>query len=65
MPGMRDGIDVAVRARELHPEIAVIIVSGYALELWKRVEGLEPPPVFLRKPFRLKEALAVVRQLTP
>jgi CheY-like chemotaxis protein len=65
MPGMRDGIDIAVRARELHPGIAVIVVSGYALELWERLERLNPPPVFLRKPFRLREALAAVRQLTP
>jgi CheY-like chemotaxis protein len=65
MPGTRDGIDVAVRARELRPNIAVVIVSGYAMQLWERLEGLNPPPVFLRKPFRIKEALAVVRQLTP
>jgi CheY-like chemotaxis protein len=65
IPGMRDGIDVAVRARELHPDIAVIVVSGYALRLWERLEGLNPPPVFLRKPFRIKEVLAVVRQLIP
>jgi CheY-like chemotaxis protein len=65
MPGKIDGIDVAVRARELHPGIAIIVVSGYALDLWERLEKLDPPPVFLRKPYRTKEVLEVVRQLAP
>jgi CheY-like chemotaxis protein len=64
MPGTMDGIDVALRARKLHPGIAVIVVSGYALHLWERLEELNPPPVFLRKPFRMKEAVAVLRRLT-
>jgi CheY-like chemotaxis protein len=65
MPGKIDGIDVAVRARELHPGIAIIVVSGYAVDLWERLEKLDPPPVFLRKPYRTKEVLEVVRQLAP
>jgi CheY-like chemotaxis protein len=65
MPGKIDGIDVALRARELHPGIAIIVVSGYALDLWERLEKLDPPPVFLRKPYRTKEVLEVVRQLAP
>jgi CheY-like chemotaxis protein len=65
MPGKIDGIGVAVRAREIHPGIGVIVVSGYALDLWERLEKLDPPPVFLRKPYRTKEVLDVVRQLAP
>ncbi len=65
MPGKIDGIDVAVRARQLHPGIAIIVVSGYALDLWERLGKLDPPPGFLRKPYRTKEVLEVMRQLTP
>jgi CheY-like chemotaxis protein len=65
MPGKIDGIGVAVPAREIHPDIGIIVVSGYALDLWERLEKLDPPPVFLRKPYRTKEVLDVVRQLAP
>ena len=30
MPGMLDGVDVAVRARRQYPELPVLVVSGYA-----------------------------------
>jgi two-component system, response regulator PdtaR len=63
MPGERDGIDVAVRARQLYPEIAVIVASGYAPNLVERLDVLDPPAVFFRKPYRSKEILEVIRQL--
>jgi hypothetical protein len=34
-----------VRARQLYPEIAVI-VSGYAPDLAERLDALDPPTVF-------------------
>jgi DNA-binding response OmpR family regulator len=55
MPGKMNGIDVAVRARELHPTIVVIVVSGYAPQLTERLNGLAPPAAFFRKPYRTSE----------
>jgi DNA-binding response OmpR family regulator len=63
MPGGKDGIDVAVRARELYPQIAVIVASGYTPNLIERLDVLDPPAVFFRKPYRTKEVLDVIRQL--
>jgi DNA-binding response OmpR family regulator len=63
MPGGKDGIDVAVRARELYPQIAVIVASGYTPNLIERLDVLDPPAVFFRKPYRSKEVLDVIRQL--
>jgi CheY-like chemotaxis protein len=63
MPGKMDGIDVAVRARELHPTIVVIVVSGYAPQLTERLSGLTPPPVFVRKPYRPSEIIRTVRRM--
>jgi DNA-binding response OmpR family regulator len=63
MPGKMDGIDVALRARELHPGIAVLVVSGFAPQLWERLEGLDPPAVFLAKPYRTRDILNNIRRL--
>jgi hypothetical protein len=38
-----------VRARQLYPEIAVI-VSGYAPDLAERLDALDPPTVFFSSP---------------
>ena len=63
MPGKMDGIDVAVLARELHPTIVVIVVSGYAPQLTQRLNSLAPPPLFFRKPYRTSEIVRTVRQM--
>lgn len=64
MPGALDGIDVAVRARELDPGVPVVIVSGYAAQLTERLSGLNPPATFLRKPYRFSKLLDVLWRLT-
>jgi CheY-like chemotaxis protein len=46
MLGERDGIHLAVRARRLYPEIAVIVVSSYAPDLAECLDALDPPTVF-------------------
>ena len=61
---MLDGIDLALHARELHPKIAVIVVSGYAPHLVERLTRLTPPPVFFVKPYRSGEIIGAVRRLT-
>jgi CheY-like chemotaxis protein len=63
MPGERDGIDLALRARQLQPGIAVIVASGYAPHLAERLDMLDPPAVFFSKPYRSKEVVDVLRQL--
>jgi DNA-binding response OmpR family regulator len=63
MPGKMDGIDVAVHARELHPGIAVLVVSGFAPQLWERLEGLDPPAAFLSKPYRTQDVVSNIRRL--
>jgi CheY-like chemotaxis protein len=64
MPGTMDGIDVAVRARELHPGIAVLVASGFAPQVWNRLDGLNPPAVFLSKPYRWRDVVSNIRRLT-
>jgi two-component system, response regulator PdtaR len=63
-PGEKDGIDVAFRARELYPLIAVIVASGFEAPLVERLDMLNPPAVFFSKPYRAKEILSAIRQLT-
>ncbi len=55
MPGLMDGIDMARRARELHPGIPIIVTSGYADNLVERLIALSPRPIFFPKPYRLRE----------
>ena len=54
MPGL-SGADLASRLAESRPEIAVLVVSGYA-----NVEGIAPGLNFLRKPFRKDELAGAV-----
>ena len=64
MPGSLDGIMVAERARERQPYIPVLVVSAYASEITARLDSLEPPPAFLSKPYRARELLEVLQNLT-
>ena len=51
MPGRYDGWTLAVRARELRPDLPVIYLSGYSEDGLKPVSG----GVFVRKPYRLSD----------
>jgi len=67
MPGRADGIDVAVRARGRMPRVPVLVVSGYAAELGRRLDVLAPPSAFLSKPFTspgIPDIAQVARSLT-
>ncbi|MFN3943329.1 MAG: PAS domain-containing protein [Allosphingosinicella sp.] len=62
MPGVT-GVELALRLRELDPELPVLIVSGYA-----EVEGLDGAFARLAKPFRqeeLADCLALLRRAQP
>jgi CheY-like chemotaxis protein len=62
MPSKLDGIQVAAHSRTLDPEIAVIVVSGFAPGLADRLKSLNPPAVFLPKPYRLEQIVDAVHQ---
>ena len=64
MPGMLDGVEVAVRARQRHPELPVLVVSGYAARLTSRLGALQPPAVFMGKPYALREVVDTLSRLT-
>jgi two-component system, response regulator PdtaR len=62
--GTRDGVDVALYARHRNPAIAVLIVSGYAAYATSRLAVLEPPAVFLGKPYGTEKIVEVFLRLT-
>ena len=64
MPGMLDGVDVAVRARHRYPELPVLVVSGYAARLAIRLGALQPPAAFMDKPYALREVADALDRLT-
>ena len=64
MPGKLDGVDVAVHARRVSPEIPVLVVSGYAAQLTDRLSALKPIVVFLNKPYKVAEIVLVLKCLT-
>ena len=64
MPGMLDGIDVALHARRRHPDIPVLVASGYTAHLVRRLSMLMPAAVFISKPYTLAEILDVLHRLT-
>lgn len=63
MPGMLDGIDVAMRARQRRPGLPVLVVSGYSAELTTRLGVLDPAALFLAKPYRLREVADALKRL--
>ncbi|MGH9641222.1 MAG: PAS domain S-box protein, partial [Terriglobales bacterium] len=51
MPGMR-GVELAAKIAELHPEVAIVYMSGYT-DRFEDVADLGPGATFLQKPFSL------------
>lgn len=64
MPGMRDGIDVAVYAQSLYLAIPVLVVSGYAGQLKEQLRMLVPAATFIAKPYQPYQIVAAVRTLS-
>jgi CheY-like chemotaxis protein len=62
MPGRLDGIDLAVLARELRPDLAVLFASGFASLLHADRERTAIGPV-LHKPYRPAELLRALSKL--
>jgi CheY-like chemotaxis protein len=60
MPGMR-GPALAARLRALRPEIAVLYMSGYTDGTILSQDTIEPPGLFLQKPFTPAVIVRAVR----
>jgi CheY-like chemotaxis protein len=60
MPGPVDGIQVAFHARQRHPDIPVIVVSGQPLNA-RRLDGLGPRKIFVSKPYELPALIVTLR----
>lgn len=63
MPGNVDGFALAEHARHRYPRLPVLIVSGYAENLTGRLRLLDPPPVFLSKPYDLSDVAHTLRTM--
>jgi CheY-like chemotaxis protein len=64
MPGTLDGVDLAMHLRRRHPTMPVLIVSGYAAQLTRRLGELQPPAVFISKPYDLAEVVRALNGMT-
>lgn len=62
MPGEIDGIDLAEHARETHPGLPVVFVSGRP-ESAQRVRAVAPPMAFLPKPYDVHHLLGTVTRM--
>ncbi len=69
MPGAMDGLELAELAREVHPGLPLVFVSGAVEEdgrADRQMRGLGAPWTFLPKPFDARLLLgAVTRLLSP
>jgi DNA-binding NtrC family response regulator len=64
LPGQLDGIALASAARQRHPGIPVIFISGQPTKL-RDAWALEDPAAFLQKPFSFKTLVTAVHGFTP
>lgn len=62
LPGGLDGWELARRARELHPELPVVYVSGASAQDWS-AKGV-PTSVMLMKPFAFAQLVVAVSNAT-
>jgi|CXWL01.1.fsa_nt_gi PAS domain S-box-containing protein len=62
MPG-RSGAEIAVELRHLHPELHLVLMSGYSEADAGATAASELGAVFLHKPFRNRALFAALRQL--
>lgn len=59
MPGTVSAVDLAERARQLRPQIAILLTSGYARDILPA--GDRPSYPMLAKPYRAEELAARIR----
>lgn len=61
MPGGMSGIELSARAVALHPEVRVLLTSGYALETLTARGRLLAGATVLHKPYRIADLAAAIR----
>ncbi len=64
MPGVLDGIGVALHARRRWATLPLLVVSGHAVQLVARLAVLNPAAVFIGKPYLLDEVAGALKRLT-
>ncbi len=64
MPGVLDGVDLAMHARRMYSGMPLVLASGYAPQLISRLGTLEPAAVFIGKPYELRQISATLKRLT-
>jgi signal transduction histidine kinase/CheY-like chemotaxis protein len=57
------GTQVAEIARDIHPQLRVLVISGYGLEAVSRQDVVPPPSAYLAKPFAATTLVRCVRAL--
>jgi PAS domain S-box-containing protein len=62
MPGGKDGVQLAAEAKALHPNLKVLLTSGYAEYSDAAVAQISPSGI-LRKPYRRHELAARIRDV--
>jgi PAS domain S-box-containing protein len=60
MPGGMDGLELARKAREMAPDLCVLLASGYAQSL---LDASELPGPLLNKPYRKKDIASAMAQV--
>ena len=63
MPGSLDGIDAALYARSRHPNMPIIIVSGYPHKYVERMQQFSPAVVFINKPYFIGSIVEAAERL--
>lgn len=62
MPGLIDGIGLAEHAREVHPDLPVLFVSG-RLDNARRAEAVGQPSAFMPKPYDMARVISTIGRL--
>jgi DNA-binding response OmpR family regulator len=63
MPGKLDGIDLALKARHIHANMPVVILSAYIHHVMERIKGIVPAPLLVSKPYNLQSVVNRVQEL--
>jgi DNA-binding NtrC family response regulator len=64
LPGTMDGIELAYETRKAHPDMPVLVASGYAARINERLRALQPPISFMKKPFSLESMVSKLQGMT-
>jgi CheY-like chemotaxis protein len=63
MPGGMNGLQLADRARELQPSLAVLFTTGFTERAIVRQARFDPGSQILQKPFRIGDLARKIRQV--